>query len=447
MEAELTSILETIIADSLGAPIPALTRRSVHLPAVPGKALAVIGMRRAGKTCLLWQCLAERLAAGVPRDALLYLNFEDERLAGRLTAADLAQVTEIYFRLHPQWRDRRQVTFFLDEIQTVPGWEAYVRRLLDTERIELFLSGSSAKLLSREVATSMRGRALEVLVHPYSFRETLRHAKQEPGRPWAALPKAARSNLAKALRDHLQTGGFPEAQGASPRDRVALLRSYVDVALLRDVIERHAVSNPTALRWMLRHLLSAPAAPFSAQKFYDALRSQGIPVSKDTVHAYLAHLEDAFLVRTVHLHSASERQRMVNPRKAYPIDPGLIPLYERSGRAKLGQALETAVMLELERRGAELGYLRTLSGHEVDFHARLPDGRTTLVQVCADLADPATLEREVRALAEARIEHPEAQPLLITLDEQAPAHLPEGLHWQPAVRWLLEEPAATSRSI
>lgn len=438
MEGEYTSILQAKIADSLATQPPALTRRSVHIPEVPGKALAVIGMRRAGKTSLLWQMLAERLAAGEPRSALLYLNFEDERLAG-LTGADLSQVTELYFRLHPEWRDQRRVLFLLDEIQVIPGWEVYVRRLLDSERVDLRLSGSSAKLLSREVATSMRGRALEVLVHPFSLREVLRHTGAEPTRPWATLPKATRSGIEKALMDYLVGGGFPEAQGLAPRDRAALLRSYVDVALLRDVVERHAVSNPTALRWMLRHLLGAPAAPFSAQKFYDALRSQGIAVAKDTVHAYLAHLEDAFLVRTLSIYASSERQRMVNPRKAYPIDPGLIPLYERSGRANLGAALETAVLLELERRGAELAYLRTSSGYEVDFHARLPEGRVLVVQVCAQIESEATWTREVRALQEAAAEHPGAEAVLITLDPlPAGKNLPPPLRHVLAADWFLE---------
>ncbi len=440
MEGQFQNVLRLKVADSLAAPVPRLTRRDVHLPRLPGKAFAVIGMRRAGKTSFLWQCVAGRLAADAPRESLVYLNFEDERLAG-IQAADLQHITEAYYQLHPEWRDQRRVTFLLDEIQTVPGWETFVRRLMDSEQVDLFLSGSSARLLSREVATSMRGRALEVLVHPFSFRETLRHADAEPVKPWAALPKAARSSIDKHLRAYLSGGGFPEAQGCAERDRAALLRSYVDVALLRDVIERHAVSNPTALRWMLRHLLGNPAAPFSVQKFYDALRSQGIPVSKDTVHAYLAHLEDAFLVRTVSLHTASERQRMVNPRKAYPVDPGLIPLYERTGRANLGHALETAVLIELERRGAEIGYLRTPGGFEVDFHARLPGGETLLLQVCADASGSDTFTREVRALQEAAAAYPGATPLLITLDSLPPAQvLPKPLRWRPAAQWLLEEP-------
>jgi predicted AAA+ superfamily ATPase len=437
MEREMNQIIRQQISDALAAPVPAHTRRDVHLPGIKGKVMAVIGTRRSGKTTFLWQCLADRLAAGTPRDALLYFNFEDERLA-EMTAHELQLVVEEYFSLHPEHRDSQRVTFLLDEIQEVPGWETFVRRLLDTEKVELFLSGSSARLLSREVASSMRGRAMEVLVHPFSLRETLRHRGVEPLSPWTDLPKASRSTLDKHFRAYLAEGGFPESQGVAARDRASLLRTYVDVAILRDVIERHNVTNPAALRWLQRHLLGNPAGTFSVQKFFDTLKSQGLPVGKNTLHDYLAHLEDAFLVRTVSLHTASERQRMVNPRKAYPIDPGLISLYERTGRVNLGHALETAVFLELERRGCEADYVRTRAGGEVDFFARNPEGDAILIQVCTDVSDPATFEREVRALAAAATEYREATPLLLTFDTLPPRlPLPKPLRWQPAIAWLL----------
>lgn len=433
----MNQVIRQKITDALAAPVPTHTRRDVHLPGIKGKVMAVIGMRRSGKTTFLWQCLADRLKFGTPRDALLYFNFEDERLA-EMTAQELQLVVEEYFSLHPEHRDTKRVTFFLDEIQEVPGWETFVRRLLDTEKVDLFLSGSSARLLSREVATSMRGRAMEVLVHPFSLRETLRHRGAEPMSPWTDLPKAIRSTLEKHFRSYLAEGGFPESQGVPARDRASLLRTYVDVAILRDVIERHNVTNPAALRWLQRHLLGNPAGPFSVQKFFDTLKSQGLPVGKNTLHDYLAHLEDAFLVRTVSLHTASERQRMVNPRKAYPIDPGLISLYEGTGRVNLGHALETAVFLELERRGCETDYIRTRDGYEVDFFVRNPEGDTTLIQVCTDVSDPATYEREIRALSAAAAEWPGAAALLLTFDTLPPrSPLPKPLRWQPAIAWLL----------
>lgn len=440
MNGRFRPVLRQILGDALAAAVPPHTRRDVYLPGIAGKALAVVGMRRSGKTTFLWQCLADRLAAGVPREALVHVNFEDERLVG-MSSLDLQWVVEEYFSLHPGRRGRRPVTFFFDEIQLVPGWETFVRRLLDTERVEIFLSGSSARLLSREVATSMRGRGLEVLVHPFSFREYLRHLGEEEDRASSRLSKASRSALTRHFRDYLTAGGFPEAQGATARDRGLLLRSFVDVALLRDVVERHNVSNPAALRWLQRHLLASPAGAFSVQKFFDALRSQGLPVGKDTLHEYLAHLEDAFLVRTLWLHASSERQRMVNPRKAYPVDPGLITLYDPAGRKNLGHALETVVLLELERRGCQTGYIRTADGFEVDFHARTPEGQVFLIQVCSQADEPQTLEREIRALVQAAGEYPHAVPLLLTFEADPPRPaLPAPLVWQPGVAWLLGEP-------
>jgi hypothetical protein len=160
-------------------------------------------------------------------------------------------------------------------------------------------------------------------------------------------------------------------------------------------------------------------------------------VAKDTLHAYLGYLEDAFLIRTVSLASPSERRRMVNPRKVYPVDPGLIPLYDRTGRSNAGHALETCVMLELERRGAEVSYVRTQSGFEVDFLAAYPDGRQELIQVSTDLYDTATMERETRALEEAASGHRKATRHLISLDQERPPGLPSGITWHSAAAWLL----------
>lgn len=432
----MRDVIRQKIVDGIRAEIPPLTPRDVRLPQVPGKAIAVVGMRRVGKTTFLWQVLGERLRAGVPRDALLLFSFEDERLMG-MQGTDLQMLVEEYYLLYPQKRDRERVVFFLDEIQVVTGWEMFVRRLMDTENVEVFLSGSSARLLSREVATSMRGRAMEVRLYPFSFREYLRHHGCEPEQPLAHLSKAERSLLQNHFEAYLLEGGFPEAQGVHPVDRYQLLRGYVDLVLLRDVIERYNVSHPIALRWMVKALLGNPAGMFSVNKMYNDLRSQGIAIGKESVYSYLSHLEDTFLVRIVPIAASSERQKMVNPRKVYPVDPALIPLYDRSGRANIGHALETCVLLELERRGAEVHYVRTTRGYEVDFLARYWDGHEELIQVCADLSDAQTAGREIRALTEASRVYPHAQPLLITL-YPAPYTLPEEVTVQTALDWFLQ---------
>ncbi|MBI4881894.1 MAG: ATP-binding protein [Planctomycetes bacterium] len=432
-------MLRRKLAESLAAEPPELTRRDTRLPRVRRKAFAVIGVRRSGKTWFLEQCRAERLAAGRPRESQLLLSLEDERLVG-LSVADLRWLLEEHTRQFTSLRAAGGMTVFLDEVQTVPGWEGLVRRLMDAGGVEFFLSGSSARLLSREVATSLRGRGMEVLVHPFSFREALRHGGAEPSEPWQRLRPAECAALDRRLRTYLVEGGFPEAQGIEPRDRAALLAGYVDVVMLRDVVERHAVTNPLALRWLERQLLANPGGGFSVKKHYDTLRSLGQAVGKDTLHQYLAHLEDAFLIRTVAMHSASERQRMVNPRKAYPVDPGLIALFEQPGRTHHGRALETAVLLELQRRGFDVSYVRTADGWEVDFLARRAGEAPLLVQACLESEGDDTWERELRALAAAAKALRGARPFLVTMDATAPVRpLPRGVAWAPAARWLLEE--------
>ena len=198
--------------------------------------------------------------------------------------------------------------------------------MLDAGCTEVVLTGSSAALLSREVATALRGRAWQASLCPFSFEEALRHRGRPCPENLAVLTSGERARLERALLDWLAAGGFPEAQGLDLSSRHQLLRDYVDVALLRDVVERHDVRNVAGLRWLVRHLLGNAGGLFSMEKFRAALKSQGIPIAKDTLHQLLAHLEDCFLVRIVWMESTSERQRMVNPRKAYPVDPGLIPV-------------------------------------------------------------------------------------------------------------------------
>ena len=436
MESQFRTVIRQKVIDSQTVALPPLTRRDVWLPAVKGKATAVIGMRRAGKTSLLWQILADRHAGGTPREGLLYFSFEDERLAD-LHVQDLDLLVETFYQLNPAWRDARRATFFLDEIQLVPGWELFARRLLDSENIDIFLSGSSARLLSREVATSMRGRAMEAVVSPFSFREMLRHAGREPTKPTDRFTKAERSQLNKDLADYLSHGGFPEAQGLGTRNRFELLRTYVDVVLLRDVVERHNLSQPQVLHWMVRQLLGNAAGSFSINKFYADLKSRGVAVGKDTLHSYLAHLEDAFLLCSLDVATDSERRRQVNPRKVYPVDTGLMALFDRSGKANVGHALETAVLHELHRRGAQVNYVRTTNGYEVDFLARDVSGKQTLIQVCAELDNPATLAREVRALQDAAETWPEAALQVITLHVPTVGGLPAGIELCLAGDWLL----------
>jgi hypothetical protein len=436
----IAQILSEKLTESLSARLPEGTPRQLTgTVSFPNKATAVIGMRRAGKTMLLHQLRHERLRAGVGQERLPYINFEDERLAG-IEARHLSLLLEDYYRRYPAHRGQAIVTWCFDEIQVAPGWERFVRRLLDSEKVEVFLSGSSAALLSREVATSMRGRGWEVVIHPFSFAEALRHAGTTlPVEP-RHVTAAERSALEHVLLGYLATGGFPEAQTVAPSERHELLLRYVDVAMLRDVMERYQVTQVTGLHWLVRHLLGNPGGLFSVEKFHARLKSLGIAIARDTLHALLSYVEDCFLVRTTWLEAVSERRRMVNPRKIYPVDPGFIPIFDQTGRANRGHALETVVRVELERRRMQVTYVKTQAGFEVDFLARPAAGQPALIQVAAELTDTATLEREVRALLAAQAEHPAASLHLITLTPEFARDVPETIAVHPAWQWLLTAP-------
>ena len=442
--SRLRQVLGESLAESLRTPPPPHTPRRVHgRIRFPGKATAVFGMRRAGKTTFLHQVRGEVTAGGGSPVLAPYLSFEDERLID-LTAGELGLVLDEHARLLPAEAVGAPVTWCFDEIQLVAGWERFVRRLLDERQGEVFVSGSSAELLSREIASSLRGRAWPVLIHPFSFEEACRHRGVPIPERRNVLPRRERLGLERTFADWLRTGGFPEAQGLDAPSRHQLLRDYVDVAILRDVVDRHRVSNVTGLRWLARQLLGNAGGLFSVEKFHRRLKSQGIAIARDTVHRFLGYLDDCFLVRVVSMESSSERQRMVNPRKAYPVDPGLIPVYDTTGRANLGHALETAVFVELERRRLDVTYVRTPRGYEVDFLTRGPDRRPELVQVCADLSDAAVLDRELRALSAAGEQFPDAGKRLLTLDrDNLPGTLPDGVVAETAWEWMLNGNASS----
>lgn len=428
-------LIDRLVADALERVWPTATERRLRLPSLPGKADAVIGPRRAGKTWLLY-AHAAALQAGpdhVARERILYLNFEDERLAG-ITADDLHLFVEAWHRRHPSVLQSER-HLLLDEIQTVPGWERFVRRLLDETGNRIVVTGSSAKLLSREIATALRGRALTTEVLPFSFAEALSHAAIPVPTVWPASSTVA-PVLRHALDRYLQTGGFPEVQTLDADLRARVLRDYVDVALLRDVIERHAVSNVAALRSLSRRLLAAPAGKFSVHRLHNDLRSSGLPVSKDSLHEWLGHLEDASFVFFVPVYTQSEAVRRANPRKAYPVDPALTP-----GTGDVGHRLETVVYLELRRRGYELAWLSNEDGTDVDFMATDWDGHHHLFQVSADLSDPATRGRELDALATAMRERELHEGTILTLDGAETITVLEGqVNVVPAWEWLAGRP-------
>jgi len=441
MDDQLGKVIRNKLGEAVQEPFPAFTRREASAPPLRGKARAVIGMRRAGKTTFLYQCLADRLAQGVERERLVYFNFEDERLGG-LTAPDLGLILDEYYRSFPKFRRNQRVTWCFDEIQTIPGWEKFVRRVMDAENVELLLSGSSAKMLSREVATTMRGRALEVVITPFNFREFARARGSSLPRDRQLMSPREESAWLARFDDYVRTGGFPEAcQEELAPHRVELLQGYVETVLFRDVAERHGVANLVALRAFVRHLLRQPASSLSITKVHADFRSRGIGVAKETLLAFLSHLEDAFLVFTVPVASRSERRQQVNPRKMYVSDHALAAAFQPTADADRGHHLENIVACELQRRCTALAYVKTAGGQEVDFLVTSRDGEQQLVQVAADLREKGTLERELRGLAAAGEEFPMARKILLA-ETEVPrgATVPGDVEVVTIWRWLLDWP-------
>lgn len=255
--------------------------------------------------------------------------------------------------------------------------------------------------------------------------------------------------LEKRFREYLVVGGFPEVQGLQTGLRVEIIQGYIDTVLFRDIMERFGITQVATLRWLVRQCLRNPASLFSVHRFHQDLKSQGHGISKDTLHSMFGYLIDAFLISSIPLSTSSERKRNSNPRKIYPSDPGLIGAFDISGRTNTGHSLETVIVGELERRKAEIGYLKTASGYEVDFHARYFDGTEELIQVCADISSDETREREIRALRDAAEEHRRAVKRLLILDRQQALslQLPDVIV-QPVYEWLLlnENEAGNTRT-
>ena len=431
-EDEMESTWDILLSDWFSRPLPTTTRRRTRPSALPGKADAVFGMRRSGKTSLLLGELADRVERGLPRERALYLSLEDERLAG-LEAAGLGGMLEAWWRRYPSVAGQ-ECWLILDEVQEVPGWEKFVRRLIDRGGIRLAVTGSSAKLLSREIATSLRGRCVPLELLPFSLDEVLAHAGTAVHGPWPP-PEAGRAALQQALDRYLEVGGFPEVVGLDGPSRVQMLRNYVDVVLFRDVVERHGATNIPALRRIVRRLVSAPATQLSVHRFHNDLKSAGVTVGKDTLYAYIEHVEDACLAFRVPMWTESERVRSANPPKTYVVDPGLAHAW--SARPQPGHQLENVVYLELRRRGGDIAWMRTKSGFEVDFVISGHQG-VSLVQACYELHEPETRARELRALSEAMAETGIREATIVTRLESEEIQLSSGVvHVVPAWAWLL----------
>ncbi len=375
--------------------LPRMIPRDLHVPLHSGKVVVLTGIRRSGKTSLLYEAIGRLLADGVSRERIIYLNLEDDRLFP-VMADELDSILQAHNELHPELAGEKRF-LFLDEVQAVEGWERFVRRVYDGGEWEVYLTGSSSRLLRKDIASPMRGRSLHLEVYPLNFPEFLRFREVEV----KPNSRTSEAKAIKCLEEYLEAGGFPEVVLAAPEWRGAILQEYADLILYKDLIEGFGIGNTHVLKLLLKQCMGHPAGFFSPNKFYSTLRSMGVAVSKDTIYAYLDHLVEAFVVFPVEKWDRSLRVRSMNPSKIYVIDTGLAGRF--SVTPDRGKRLENAVFHHLRRRHRELYYLA--NGHEVDL-ASAEDSPKAAWNIAWTIHDSETRDREIRSLAWAQARYP-----------------------------------------
>ena len=431
--------LKAMILDFQEAPLETGVPRRLRLEAVHGKAAVCIGVRRSGKSTYLFQVVQRLLDDKVPRKNILYLNFFDDRLHG-LKQENLGLVAEAYYSLYPEKKNAETVYCFFDEIQAVPGWESFVDRLMRTEKCEVYLTGSSAQMLSKEIATQMRGRALSWEMFPFSFREFLDYKGVESE---GALSTKKRLLVQKAFGEYWETGGFPEVAGLDRNLRVKTHQEYFHAVLFRDLVERHDVSHPKAVADLAHWLVDNTASLYSVNRLTGYLKSLGHKAPKSAVSDYLAWFEDAYFLFSVRIFDSSLARSHTNPKKIYCVDHAMVTSVSSGVLVNSGHLLENLAFTALRRIHAEIYYYKTKTGREIDFVVPLRSSSRMLVQVCESLAEPQTRKREVAALSEAMTELGIKSGTIVTKGEDERIKTDDGtIEVVPMWRFLLDLPEA-----
>jgi len=419
--------IKYVLTQTAARPLPHVTPRTLELPLDSRKVVALIGIRRSGKTYLLYETMRRLRAQGVDWNQMLYLNFEDDRLLP-IQTGELDLILRAHEELHPETAGKKKYLFF-DEVQNVPSWETYVRRLHDTEDASLFVTGSSSHLLSRELSTGLRGRSVSYEVFPLSFAEFLGFR----GLEHVPYSRTSESRMAAALEEYLKTGGLPEVVLADEALRPRILKEYVDLVFYRDLVERYRVANPLLMRRLLRHCLGHPASLFNVHKLYQDFRSQGLALSKDSLYNYLGYLEESFVVFTLPVAERSLRKQAMNPKKLHAIDWALAYSFVAEPNIDVGKKLETAVFLHWRRQREDLGYLA--GDREVDLVVNR-EHPEQLINVAYSVSQARTWEREIAALEEGAARFPRAERVLVA-HERTSRKPPAGVEVVDAWRYLL----------
>lgn len=342
-----------------------------------------LGIRRAGKSYLMFQRIHELMKRGVDIEEILYLNFEDERFIG-LKSEDLDEIKRVYeetFSSRP--------IFFLDEIQIVPGWEKFVRRLAD-KNYRVFVTGSNAKMLSSEIATALGGRFLIQNVYPFSFREFLKFEGFELKPNWLYTP-GTRNGVVRSFDTYFYNGGFPEL--LSFEDKRSWLSGLYQKIFFGDLVARYSLRNSDSMRLLVKKLAESVMQPSSYNRLKNIVSSAGESVGVRTIIDYVGYLQETWLIFSLENYAARFAERESN-RKYYFIDNGILNLFIFRPETLL---LENLVAITLHRQFGEKVYFYN-QNIEVDFY--MPE-ESWLIQASYNISDVQTFEREVNGLVKA----------------------------------------------
>ncbi len=336
--------------------------------------------------------------------------------------------------------------FFFDEIQEVPEWDIAARRIVDTEKATIYVTGSSSRMLSNDVATEFRGRSIPYELLPLSFREYLRFHGIDGASQSGVFSKEQASTLKNACARYLIQGGFPGVQLLDDNERTSVLQSYAQFTVARDVVERHGFSNAAYAQNLARIALASSGRDFSISKIDKSGKSAGYTPGRATIAKIIDAFEDAHMLHQVYGFSHSAQKVRLGGLKLYAEDPGLLCALGPATSDGLTRALETAVYLEMRRhsstRVGSIAMLKLKSGKEIDFIEgdEAFDTAYTLTQVSLTMADEATKLREVSALQEAMGRFGNNVGTIVTIDEEEDIKVEEGsIRVVPAWKWLLEE--------
>lgn len=420
-------IFKEIITNSFEKSYDYVQKREIDFPIDSNKIISFIGVRRSGKTHLMYHAIKE-LRNNFPKENILYFNFEDDRIFP-INLPDLSQIIEAYYELLPEKKNEK-VFFFFDEIQVVENWEKFIRRVYDTENCQIFISGSSSNLLSSEIATSLRGRTLSFEVFPLSFSEYLRFQKIDINF-YSSKNKAKIINL---FQKYMKFGGFPELIYEQERFAQKTLQEYIDLIIYKDLIERYKISNRYLLKYLVKYCFTNTSTLLSSNKLYNDLKSQGIQLSKNTLYNYMEYLQEAYAVFSVPVYSRSISEQSKNPKKIYAIDTGFKTAV--STGKNYGQIYETIVYLQLRRKHKNIFYWK--SKQEIDFIYQ-NDEKIELINVSYNIDNAETYNREINGLLEGMQNTGTNNALLITAEKEGIIEKNDKkIYVLPLWKWLLQ---------